>query len=125
MLHLVGVGYTVLAAQIAPLGSLFDVTVLHQRCRFFGSTGTQVQSHQGQCSGRLAPRHKFIGAELVGLDRVPGFVQHTRAVRPGTDAIQPVVAGHEVAAWIPHDRYSQLTDFIENIFAKPVGIGRL
>ena len=73
----------------------------------------------------FAPCHEFIGAELIGFDRVPGQVENARTILLRAHAIQPVIARDEVASRIADDGNAELADLIEHIFAKAVGIGEL
>ena len=46
VLHVVGLGNPVLAAQVAPLSSLFDIAIFHQCCGFFRRSRAEIQAHE-------------------------------------------------------------------------------
>ena len=70
----------------------------------------------------LAPSHEFIRTELICVGGVPSFIQHARAALLGADAVEPVVAGNEIAARIANDGNSHLAHFFHNVLAESVGI---
>jgi hypothetical protein len=115
----------VLAPEIALFCALVDIAVLDERGRFFGGARTQIQSHQWSGSGRLAPGEKLVRTELVGFDRVPGFVEHARPVLFRPDAVEPVVAGNKISSGITNDRHAELADFVQNVFTKSARVREL
>ena len=68
VLHFVGLGKAVLAAQVAPLRALLHIAIFHQRGGLFRGSRAQVEAHQGIGADRFAPCHEFIGAKLVGVE---------------------------------------------------------
>ncbi len=125
MLHFVGIGNAMLTPQVAPASSLFDIAILHQRCRFFRRSSAKIQPHQRFRARGLAPGHKFVGSELIGLNRVPGLIQRARTIFLRPYAIEPVVSGNKISSRIPNDRNSQLSDFVEDVLTKSAGVGEL
>ena len=71
--------------------------------------------------------HELVGAELVGLDRLPGQFAAARALLFGADAVEPVVAAQEVAARIADDGVGLLAQGLQHVLAQAVlvGVGRL
>ena len=123
--HLVRIGNSISAPQLAPPRSLLYVAILDESSRLFWRTRAQIQSHERRSAGHFAPGKKFIGAELIGFQCVPRFVEGAGAVLFGPNAIEPVVAGDEVSSRITNDRHTELADFVEHVLAKSVGIGKL
>ena len=112
-----------LAAEIAPLCSLIQVAIFDQSSCRFRSSRPKIEAHQGLSADSLAPRHEFIGTELIGVDCVPGLVKHARTAFLGTHAVEPIVARNEIATRITNDGNSHLADFTDDVFAKPIGFG--
>ena len=121
--HFVGIGNSVLAAQIAPASSLLHVAILDERGGFFGRSGPQIQAHERFGAGGFTPGKKFVGSELVRLGGVPSFVENARPTLFWTDAVEPVIAGNKITSRITNDRNTQLADFAEHVLAKTVGVG--
>jgi len=67
--------------------------------------------------------HELIGAELVGLDRLPGQVAAARALILRPDAVQPAVAAEEVAAGVAHGAEVQFAQGGQHILAQPALVG--
>jgi hypothetical protein len=102
-LHIVGFGNAVLAAQIAPARALSTLQYSTSAAACSGVSVPQIEAHQRLGPGQLAPGHEFIGAHLIGVQRVPSFVEHVWTAFLGTNAVQPVVPGNEIAAGIAND----------------------
>ena len=71
----------------------------------------------GSGAHHFAPGEKFIGAELIRLDRVPCAIENARTFCARTDAVQPVIAGDEVTARVTYDRHAHRFDFGRHVFA--------
>jgi hypothetical protein len=67
-----------------------------------------------------APRKEFIGTELVGLERIPGTLEHLRPQVLRADTVQPVVARNEIAARVTHDGHPEAGDFGQHVFTEAV-----
>ena len=113
------------AAEVAPLGAFFHVAIFDKSCGLFRGAGAEIESHERFRAGEFAPGHEFVGAELIGLDGVPGFFQLTRAIFLGADAVEPVIARDKVAAGIANHGHAEMLDFIGDIGAEAVRIGKL
>ena len=122
-LHLIRFGEALLAAEIAPFCSLIQVAIFDQSGCLFRSSRPKIEAHQGLSADSLTPRHEFIGAELIGVDGIPGLVKHARTAFLGTHAVEPIVARNEIATGITNDGDSHLPDFTDDVFAKPIGFG--
>ncbi len=125
VLNAVRFGDAVLAAQIAPMRSFFHVAVFNQGSGLFRGSRAKIQTYQRRSAHRATPGNKFVGAELIGLDGVPGLFQHTGTIFSRSHTIQPMVAGDEVASGIANDGNSQVLYFFQDILAKPVRIREL
>src|SRR5215831_15275968 len=112
-------------SQLAPARSFFDVAVLNQSGGLFGRAGAQIHGKQRCGSSHSGPCQIFIGAKLIAIDRVPGLVQHMRTVRSRANAIEPVVARHEVAAGIANDGNSDVLYFLDHILAESITVRKL
>ena len=84
----------------------------------------EVHAEQGLGPDRAAPVDEVIGPELIRLERVPGPLEHRRPLRFRTDAIEPVVSGHEVATRIPGDRNGKLLHLAHHVGPKSLRIGQ-
>jgi hypothetical protein len=60
---------------------------------------------------------------MVCLDRVPGAIEHHGPLRFRSDAVEPVVAGDEVAARIANDRHAEILDLARDVGAESFPIG--
>ena len=69
---------------------------LEQRREQVAEAGVDAQV--GLDAQLLAVAQELVGAEAVGFDRAPGVVAPRRALVARTDAVQPVIAGGEVAS---------------------------
>ena len=125
VLHFVGLGKSMFAAEITPLRTLVHIAIFHQGGGFLRRAGAQIQAHQRLGANGFAPGHELIGTKLVGVNRIPRFVEHTGPVLLRANAVEPVVAGYEIAAWIADDRHAQLAYFVDDVFAQPIGVGKL
>jgi hypothetical protein len=85
---------------------LLDVAVLDEGQRRLGVPVPKFMPSSGSVR-RGAPLDELVGAELVGLERVPGPLEHGGPLGLRPDAVEPVVAGDEVAARVAHDRHAQ------------------
>ena len=114
----------VFPSQIAPFGAFLDVAVFDEGGGHFRRAGAEIETQQRLGVDQFAPVHEFIGAELVGVQSIPGPVQHRRPLVLRTDAIQPVITRHEIAARIADDRDAQFADFGDDVFAKAFFVGQ-
>src|SRR5437660_7850719 len=106
VLDFVGLFNTVTAPEFAPLGAFLYIAVLDQGGGFLRRSRSEVKPHQRLCTDQLAPCHEFVRAKLVGLNGVPGLVEGARPIFPGSDPIEPVIAGNEITAGIANNRNS-------------------
>src|SRR5205814_4573275 len=118
----VGFGNTVAATQLVPARAFFHIAILDESGSLLRSSGSEIQAHQRLGAHCFAPRHELVRAKLICVNRVPRLIEHARTILLWSYAIQPVVAGNEVAARIPDDWYSHLTNFLYYIFAQAIGI---
>ena len=77
----------------------------------------------GSAPTSAAPVDELVGAELIRLERVPRAIEHRRPLRLRADAVEPVVAGDEVAARIADDRHAELLHLARDVGAESFGIG--
>src|SRR5206468_7090557 len=120
--HVVGSLVAVRAPQVAPLRALVDVAVLDVGDGVLRAAGAEVEAQERLGADEPAPSDELVGAELVRLERVPGPIQDGGTLVLGTDAVEPVVAGDEVAARIPHDRHAELADLLRDVLAEAVRV---
>src|SRR4029078_11976532 len=97
----------VLPAQLAPLRALVHVAVLDVGHRLLRGAGAEVEAEQRLGAHEPAPLHELVGAELVRLERVPGPLQHARALVLRPHAVEPVVTRDEVAPRIAPARTAE------------------
>src|SRR6185295_7131962 len=96
--------------QVAPSGAPVDVAVIDVGDRHLRAARAEVHPQQRLRAGGAAPVDELVRAELVGLDRVPCPLEHGWPLRLRSDAVEPVVAGHEVAARVPGDGNTEVPD---------------
>ena len=116
--HVVRPFVPVPAPQIAPAGAAREVAVLDIGDRHLDGTRAEVHPEQGLGADHRAPVDKFVGAELVGLERIPRALEHRRPLRFRPDAIEPVVARDEVSSRIADDRGAELLDLARDVSAE-------
>jgi hypothetical protein len=121
----VGFGNAILTAEFAPFGAFVDVAILHQGSSLLGCASSQVDSEKWLSTGGAAPRDIFVGAEGVGVEGIPRLVEDLWALFLGPHAVEPVIAGDEVAAGIADDRHAEFADFFQDILAEAPGVGEL
>ena len=109
--------------QIAPGGAAGMVAVLDQVAGGIRPAGAEIDRQHRLGLGGAAPGDELVGAELVGLGRLPGEIEAARPLLARPDAVFPVVTGDEVAAGIAHHRHVQLGKESEDIVAEAVGVG--
>ncbi len=124
VLHLVRLLVSMRATQIAPLRALGVVAVLDVGHGHFRGAGAEVEAQQRLGAHGLGPVHEIVGAELVGLELIPGALENRRAVLLRADAIPPVVARDEVAAGVTHDGDLQVLHFTQRIGAEATLVGQ-
>jgi hypothetical protein len=86
--------------------------------------GTHVDSQHWFAVDRLAEVHKFVGAKLVGLNRLPGQITAARALLLGANAVKPIIAAEEVAARVAHDGVLLFAQRGQHISAQAVFVGQ-
>src|SRR5438105_15812294 len=109
-----------LSSEVAPLGTFLDVAILHQSCCLLGRARAEIQAHQRFGADGFAPGHEVIGAKLIGVQRIPRFVENKRPIFLWPNSIKPVVAGNEVSAGIANDGNAEFLDLAEDIRTKTV-----
>src|SRR5260370_3410749 len=124
VLHVVGGGDAVFAAQFAPARSFLDVAVFNQSGGLLRRAGAKIQAHERRGSHRVAPGDEFIGAELICFEGIPGFVQNPGEMFLGSYTIQPVVAVYYTSARLADDGDSEMFNFLKDILAETVRIGK-
>src|SRR5260370_13938653 len=112
----------VMAVQTTQFRTFFHVAIFQQNGSFRGNSSAKMQAHQRLGADGSAPRHEFIGAELVGVDGIPCLVEHAGTVRLRADAVEPVVSGNKISSWIADDGNSELAYFVHNILAQALGV---
>ena len=122
--HVVRLLVAVRAAQVAPLRAAIEVAVLDVGDRHLRRAGAEVHAEQRLGPDRAAPVDELVGAELIRLQRIPRPLEHRRPLRLRTDAVEPVVAGDEVAAGIADDRNAQLLHLARDVRAESLGVGQ-
>src|SRR5262249_20833064 len=113
---------TVLAPEVAPASSFLYIAVFDERRRALGCTGSKIHRQERIDAGEPAPADELVRPELVRFDRVPCPFEDLGSFLLRPDAVQPAVAGNEIAAGIAHDRDTERMDLFEYIFAKAVGV---
>jgi hypothetical protein len=113
--HAVGVGVAVLSSQIGPRGVPGPVAVLHPRLGLVHRPRAHVDADERLGAEHAAVLDELVGAESVGLLRVPGQLAAPETLRPGADTVEPVVAADEVAARPPQDRNAQRPGGVEDV----------
>ena len=108
--------------QLAPLRALVHVAVFNVGDGRLRRAGAKVECQERFGAHQLAPVDELVRAELIGLERIPCALQHGRALLLRSDAIEPVVAGHEVAARIAHHRHAHSLHFGDDIRTESVGV---
>ena len=98
VLDAVGLGMAVLRAQAAHPRGRRAVRVLDVLRRRPGVAEAGVDGDVRLHAEQTAQRHELVRADVVGLDRVPGGIEHGRAPVAVADGLAPIVGGHEVAA---------------------------
>ena len=121
----VGLLVAVLPAQVAPARALVDVAVLDVVDRHLRRAGAEVEPQQRLGADEPAPLDELVGAELVRLDRVPRPLEHGGALVLGPHAVEPVVAGDEVPAWIAHDGDAEPLHFRHHVPPESIAVGEL
>ena len=117
-LDLIRIATAVRDTFVRPVGACGQVTVLDE-CGGFGSAPrTEIDRHHRLRAELFRPLHKLIGADLIGLDALPGVVGTHRALIARSDTVCPVVVADEVAAGIAHHRHSKRLERFENVCAK-------
>ena len=86
--------------QIGVLRSGRGIAVFDQVCRPGDAARAQVYAQHRLSVDAATKPHKLIRAELIGFGGLPGQIAPAPALFPWTDAIQPIVATQEVAAWV-------------------------
>ena len=109
--------------ELAPPRAPIEVAVLDVGDRRFDRAGAEVHAEQRLGAHQAAPLDELVGAELVRLDRVPGAIEHHGPLRFRTDAVEPVVAGDEIAARIANDRHAEILDLARDVGAESFPIG--
>ena len=123
VLDVVWRGIAVLAAQVGPVGARRRVAVVDEVAGGLDGASAHVDAEHGRSVDGLAEAHELVGAELVGLQRLPGELTAARALLLGADAVEPVVAAEEVAAWIADGRVLLRAQGVEHVGAQPLLIG--
>ena len=114
----VGLGVTMIPAQIAPFSAGRHVAIFHQRGRHLGCRGAKIGADQRLGANTSGPGYKFIGAKLIRLDGVPGPVEHRGPLVARAHTVQPVIAGNKVAARIANDRHTHAAHLRGNVRAE-------
>jgi hypothetical protein len=123
MLHFVRLSSAILSPEFAPTRAFVHVAVFNELSRLLRGAGTEIHGEERLRGGQAAPREKFIRAKLIGINRVPGFVENGGSISSGADAIQPVIAGNKISSGIADDGNAEFADFVQDIFAETVGVG--
>src|SRR5689334_24256008 len=95
MLHFVRLSSAILSPEFAPTRAFVHVAVFNELSRLLRGAGTEIHGEERLRGGQAAPREKFIRAKLIGINRVPGFVENGGSISSGADAIQPVIRSEE------------------------------
>ena len=108
--------------QLAPLRAAIDVAVLDIGNRHLRGTGAEVHPEQRLGPDRATPIDEIVGAELIRLDRVPRPFEQRRPLHFRANAVEPVVAGHKVAAGVASDRNAKLFHFADDVATESLRI---
>ena len=125
ILHAVRLLVTVRPAQLAPLRAFLKIAILNVGHRHFRRAGAEIKTQQRLGVDQFAPLEKFVRAELIGFDGIPGAFQDGRSLVLWPDAIEPVVTGDEIAARITNDRDAEFFDLCEDVLTKSIFVGEL
>src|SRR5947209_14362474 len=98
--RLVAVG----AAVIGPGRVARPVAVFDPGLGLIHAARTHVDADVGLGTERAAVLDELVGAERIGLLAAPGKLHAPRPSIARTDAVHPVVAAYEVAAWPAQNR---------------------
>ena len=109
--------------QIAPARAALEVAVLDVVHGHLDRTRAEVHAEQRLGADGAAPFDELVGAELIGLERIPRALEHGRPLRFRTDAVEPVVAGDEVASRVADDRHAEFLDLAHDVGAESFGVG--
>jgi hypothetical protein len=118
-----GLLVAVLAAKVAPLGAAVDVAVLDVGNGGLGRARAEVEAQQRLGSDEAAPVDEVVGAELISFEGVPGTFEDGGPFVLGADAVEPIVAGDEIAAGVAHHRHCKLLDLRGYILAEATLVG--
>src|SRR5207237_5053492 len=121
--HAIGLGVSVLAAQIRPGGVAGAVAVLDPRLGLIHRAGAHVHADERLGSEHAAILDELVGAEAVRLLRVPRQLAAPRTPVPGPDAVEPVIAADEVAARPSQDGNAQRPRRVQHVAPKTARVG--
>ena len=122
VLHVVRLIVSVRAAQFAPFGSAGHIAVFDQGGRIFRRRRAKVEPEERFGAHGACPRDEFVGAELVGLQRVPCTVEDGGPVLFRAHSIEPVIARNEIAAGVANDGHSQVVNFLDHVGAESIAV---
>jgi hypothetical protein len=123
VLDIVRRGVTVFGAQVGIVGAGGCVAIIDQVARGLDRAGAHVDAQHRRGVDGFAEAHEFVGAKLVGLQRLPGQLAAARAQLLRADAVEPVVAAEEVAAGIADRRVLLGAQRVEHVGAQAVLVG--
>ena len=86
------------------------VAVRHPTGRFLWCSGTVIYNQKRLRTNLAAECHELVRPDLVALRYLPGFIKAAGALVAWSDAVLPVVAAGEVAAWVAQERWIQRLD---------------
>src|SRR5204863_184090 len=117
--HAIGLGVSVLAAQIRPRGVADAVAVLDPRLGLVHRARAHVHADERLGAEHAAILDELVGAEAIRLLGIPRQLAAPRSLVSRPDAVEPVVAAHEVAAGPAEDRDAQGSRGIERVAREP------
>ncbi|PYM27074.1 MAG: hypothetical protein DMD80_16620 [Candidatus Rokuibacteriota bacterium] len=121
--HAVRVGVAVLPTKIRPRGVARAVAVLDPRLGLVHRARAHVHADERLGAEHAAILDELVGAEAIRLLGVPRQLAAPRSLVSRPDAVEPVVAAHEVAAGPAEDRDAQGSRGIEHVAPEAAGVG--
>ncbi len=100
VLHLIRYFMAILSPQVGVVGVAGAVTVLQPAESLVQSSSAEIKAQIWLCAKLSTPPHEFIRAKGVGFVVSPGQFWTGRSLVAWSNAVEPMVSGAEVAAWV-------------------------
>src|SRR3989475_9901485 len=121
--HAVRGGAAGLPTEFRPRGVARAVAVLDPRLGLVHRARAHVHADERLGAEHAAILDELAGAEAIRLLGVPRRPAAPRSLVSGPDAVEPVVAAHEVAAGPAEDRDAQGSRGVEHVAPEAAGVG--